>query len=476
MKSKYFIVKRPAYSILFYIILINLTGCKKLIEINEPIDSITTKETFKDSSNTASAFAGLYSVMVNGLSTECGALSIYAGESADEIVPYITADDQVFANDLQADNSPVRDYFWTTAFKVIYQANSIIEGVTESKGMSPGVKSRFISEAKFIRALIYFHVINLFGDMPYLTSSDYKINSTASRLSKSEIYKSIVEDLLEGQTTLRDDYSLSAGEKIRPNKWAATALLARVYLFKEEWANAEQQATSLINNATFELDSDLNNVFLKNNPEAILQWQIYTAEPPYDATPEGFAFVPKISGQPNYYLSEQLVQAFEPGDARKMYWANITVLDGDTLYYPYKYKIGEVQATPGASPTEYTMVLRLAEQYLIRAEARTRSMNLSGAIADINMIRNRAGLPNLLDTLSQEQLLNAILQERRVELFAECGNRWLDMKRLTIIDEIMSTATPLKGQGTSWKSYQQLYPIPFSELQNDPNLKQNPGY
>jgi hypothetical protein len=103
-------------------------------------------------------------------------------------------------------------------------------------------------------------------------------------------------------------------------------------------------------------------------------------------------------------------------------------------------------------------------------------MDLSGAIADINIIRSRAGLPNLSDTLSQEQLLKAILQERRVELFAEGGNRWFDIKRLAVIDEIMSTATPLKGQGTTWKSYQQLYPIPFSELQNDPNLKQNPGY
>ncbi|MCY1542263.1 SusD family protein [compost metagenome] len=149
----------------------------------------------------------------------------------------------------------------------------------------------------------------------------------------------------------------------------------------------------------------------------------------------------------------------------------LTTSTGTTYNYPFKYKVKS-----NATLAEYDVVLRLAEQYLIRSEARAGQNKLIGpnsASSDLNIIRERAGLsPITIST--QEQFVNVILNERKSELFTEWGHRWLDIKRLKKVDDIMNTATVQKGN--VWKSYQQLYPIPFQDIQLGPNLKQNIGY
>jgi len=147
-----------------------------------------------------------------------------------------------------------------------------------------------------------------------------------------------------------------------------------------------------------------------------------------------------------------------------MSWVDSITESGQTYYFPFKYKIQS-----GATLTEYSMVLRLAELYLIRAEARVYLNNLSGAEEDLNVIRNRAGLP-VTDATDNTTLLNAIMQERRVELFTEWGHRWLDLKRTGQADSVLAPQKP------QWQTTSVLYPIPQSEIQNDPNLIQNPGY
>ncbi len=115
-------------------------------------------------------------------------------------------------------------------------------------------------------------------------------------------------------------------------------------------------------------------------------------------------------------------------------------------------------------------MLRLAEQFLIRAEARAKTHNIMGAITDVNAIRRRAGLRELPATLGETDLIAAIAQERRIELFAEWGHRWMDLKRTDKIDDVLK---PIKPQ---WRNTQKFYPIPLLELTTNPNLTQNPGY
>ncbi|HMG68727.1 MAG TPA: RagB/SusD family nutrient uptake outer membrane protein, partial [Chitinophagaceae bacterium] len=172
------------------------------------------------------------------------------------------------------------------------------------------------------------------------------------------------------------------------------------------------------------------------------------------------------------YLDSNLVNSFEINDQRKTNWigkVTPTPPGTKTYYYPFKYK----SATQNASVIEYNMMLRLAEQYLIRSEARAEQNNISGAQGDLNVIRNRAGL---LSTTANDiaSLLSAILLERRHELFTEWGHRWLDLKRTGNADAVMDLACPSKG-GT-WNTYWQLYPLPSYDLLQDPNLTQNSGY
>jgi hypothetical protein len=182
-------------------------------------------------------------------------------------------------------------------------------------------------------------------------------------------------------------------------------------------------------------------------------------------------------------LTKFLLNTFDTADQRAALgnWINRTIYNSsstskDTAYYVFKYKVANsTGVTSVAAMTEYFMVLRLAEQYLIRAEARAQQNNIGGAQSDLNIIRTRAGLPNTTSS-TKDDLLSAILNERRHELFCEWGHRWLDLKRTGKVDAVMSVITPLKANGLPWQSYQQLYPLQKSELDRAPNLTQTPGY
>lgn len=457
------------------------SSCKKLIAINPPSNTITTDQVFSDSADANGAILGIYTSMINTNNPlfASGAITLYGGMSADELTEFFRGldDDQIYTNSVISNNSSTFSNLWKKAYGIIYQTNAALYGIESSNGIKQSIKDQYIGEAKFIRALSYFYLVNLFGDVPYITVTNYSNSSLSARVSKEVINQYIISDLKDAQANLAADYSISNGERIRANKWAATALLARAYLYNGAWDSAEAQATAIINNySLFELDS-LNGVFLKNSKEAILQWGLNAASSARgNETPEGYSIIPsRATTYPYYYLDTQLLNSFEPGDLRKVAWVNSSKYLGKTYFYPYKYKIGRAQYS--TTSTEYYMVLRLAEQYLIRAEARAKQgSNLEGAISDLNKIRERAGLTDLPLSLTQPEVLSAVVQERRIELFAEWGHRWLDLKRTGQIDSVMSIVTPQKIGGGVWKNYQQLYPIPYLDMATDPNLSQNPGY
>jgi hypothetical protein len=356
----------------------------------------------------------------------------------------------------------------------VFYSNSAIEGLTLSNNLSAPVKNQLLGEAKFLRALSYFYLANLYGDLPLVLSTDYKESVATVRQPKADIYKQIVSDLKDAYGLLSENYldaSLlkTTAERVRPTKYAAAALLSRVYLYLGDWINAEAEASIVINNAsTFGL-LPLNSVFLKNSKEAI--WQL---QPTYNGwnTEDAKIFVlnAAFSNTKPVYLNQNLLTAFENNDARRLSWIKDTIMSLQTYSYPFKYKL----ASFNDPVNEYLMVLRLGEQYLIRAEARAQQNNVSGAQSDLNAIRNRAGLSNTTAN-DKPSLLIAILHERQIELFSEWGHRWLDLQRTSNVDAVMSIVTPLKG-GASWSSYQKLYPVPVVDIQRDPNLTQNPGY
>jgi hypothetical protein len=454
-------------------------GCNKATDAGLPTTELVSGTVYASNSTAIAALSGIYSRMMqdggNGFAGGSGSVTFLTGLSSDELINYSSNAilSQYYQNALIASNSGA---IWNELYQYIYTANTALEGLSASTTVTTPVKQQLMGEAKFVRAFCLFYLVNLFGDVPIVTGTDYRINEKVSRTPKDQVFQQIVSDLNDAQSLLNNnfvgpDVISQSEERIRPNKWAATALLARTYLFMGRWSDAEYAATSVIENKDLFDTTSLGNVFLENSKEAIWQLQpVLTGYNTFDGFyfihtffPPGFALYPVT-------MSNTLATAFEAGDNRKTSWVGNFTFIGKTYYFPYKYKKTPLK---DQTVTEYLMVLRLAEQYLIRAEARAEQNNFSGARDDLNLIRTRAGLPAVALT-SQASLLSAIQRERQVELFTEWGHRWLDLKRTGTVDSVMKIATAQKGG--AWNINQQLYPISTLELQRDGNLTQNPGY
>src|SRR5579862_1670514 len=482
---------KKGFAKLIYLLLIaiGIISCKKLVSVSPPINTITTTQVFSNDVTANAAIAGIYSSMINLSSRDYGNdqfsngyTTLFGGMSSDELVFYYGSALPTYYefnnNSLLSSNGIVGTNFLAPAYSDIYNANAVIEGIAASTSVSlhDSVRNELTGEAKFIRAFCYFYLTNLFGDVPLALSVDFNQINYLSRTPQSQVYAQIIQDLIDAQSALPSDFSVGSGERIRPNKWAATALLARVYLYTDSFANAVTQATAVINNSSlFGLDT-LNGIFLANSTEAIWQLQQNTSNNGTgNATIEGYWILPNplTTGSPIWYLSSQLLASFETGDQRKTAWIDSTNDGTGTYYYPFKYKIGSSNYEVGGTATEYYMMLRLAEQYLIRAEAEAALGQIASAIADLNVIRTRAGLSPLSGSLTQTQVMAAVVQERRIELLAEWGHRWLDLKRW---GTAVSTLDTISYKAGNINTNQLVWPIPFSDLKTDPNLTQNAGY
>lgn len=439
-----------------------MSGCEDFLETDDPTGQISHENVFEDETTATAAVTIMYAklrdeVLVTGNTGGMGALmGLYADELDYYGVPgqpletfYIH---QIIASDVLVSR------IWNSSYNLVYMANAAIEGLEASQTLPEEIKSQLLGEVLFIRAMTHFYLVNLFGDVPYITTTDYEVNRQVSRMQENLVYDNILIDLADAKALLGDTYV--SGERIRANKHVVSALLARVYLYLGQWENAENESSLLINNTSlYNLPMNIEDEFLKTSHSAILQ--LKTKMEGFGTT-EAMTFTFTSGPPPFAALNEDLIEEMETGDLRRLHWVG-EVTDGTNFwYYPNKYK----QDTG----LQYSVVFRLAEQYLIRAEARARQNNIIGAQQDINMIRQRAGLQDTTASTTEELLL-AILEERRFELFTEHGHRWFDLRRLGIAGEVLSPIKP------GWQATDILLPIPESELLMNPNLNpQNPGY
>jgi hypothetical protein len=465
-----------------------LQSCKKYLEVDAPVTSINAGNVYMENATAISVLTAIFARMSNTFpNTGITAVALFPEMSADNLTLFSTSPNylQYYQNAVSQENTL---NFWLQIYPLIYDCNAAIEGLNQSSVLNADVKKRLLGEAYFIRSYCYFYIVNLYGDAPLVLTTVFNTSIQISRTSSATIYQQIVTDLTQAKTMLDDRYLdvtllTETTERVRPNRMAVNGLLARVQMYLKHYPEAEAAATEVINQGTLYSSSiPLNQVFLSNSEETI--WALQPVKLNVN-TNEGAMFILPLGGPTTnlnnpVYASSQLMKSFEPGDQRKKIWVDSVTVADKTYKYPAKYKVKR-----GAYPvTEYTIMLRVAEQYLIRAEARNEQNNPSGAVEDLNVLRTRARaeatddvpdpLPDLANTLSIEQIRTAILQERRVELFTEGGHRWFDLKRLGKIDEVMATVALLKG-GT-WSPYKYLYPIPIAEIRKSNILIQNPGY
>lgn len=450
--------------ILFLIVCLSLTqlSCKKFLEIDPPVSALVQETVFLNNEVATSAVTGIYTAMAaNGYASGGqGSITVYGGLSSDEFKGYRAGLIEFADNQITATNTEINN-MWTQVYQRIYATNAVLEGLEVATNVSAPVKTQLMGEALFLRAFNYFYLVNLFGPVPLNLSTDYRINQVASRMSIPQIYQQILKDLKMAEEMLTDSYP--TGERIRPNVSGVRALLARTYLYLQDWANAEKYSTLVMEKTMYNL-VNLDDVFLKNSNETI--WQLMPTAGTNSL--EGNLFI--LTAVPVVVsLNESFaINAFEINDKRKTSWVKTFNNAAGSFYYPNKYKIKS-----SGTVTEYSMVLRLAEQYLIRAEARVQQNNMEGAIKDIDAIRARAGLPlikNINPNISKQSLQDAIHRERRVELFSEWGHRWFDLKRTEKATTILSPIKP------GWQSFDVYYPISQTEVSRNLHISQNEGY
>ncbi len=442
--------------------LLFIYSCDDLLDVDLPKSEMSSATIFTSDETAEAAVNGMYQGLVSP--TFYNYLHAVPGETSDELIPKLLAGNEYTENDIEVEDGNISS-MWDNFYKVIYYANSIIEGLTDNTQVSAVNAQKFLGEAYFVRAFCYSYMVNIWGDVPMITQTDVEENAMMSRTSSIEVKKLIVADLEEAISKLPTSYSDYSNNKIRASKWAACALMARVKLYEENWADAEAYADSVIDESSlFQLVQNLdanNSPFLSNSSEAILQLPYYTVNYTYEGS--------SLFTSSGNYLLRNGNQLFDANDARLSNWTiSIVAEDGNTYLAPYKYKNAYL-----SEPIERSTVFRLAEVYLIRAEARAKQNDLPGAVADLQVIRERALLTGSGATTDTDQsaVLASVVKERQRELFAEFGHRWFDLKRTNTIDATLSALSD-----KNWLATDAFYPVPERAIISNPNLKQNTGY
>lgn len=465
MKLKYSLSKLVLICMVFPAMIMS-SSCKKYVELDAPQNKINASAAYQTDATATAAVIGLYNYGIYGSSVPFQQnVTFFGGVSSDELHYTLTAYPEI--SDIENNKISIGSVqvanFWSYAYQELLAANSAITGITNSTTLTPSVKSQLLGEAKFFRAFVNFYLVNFFGGVP-LTGNDPLTNAYLARSSADQVWASVISDLKDAQGLLPTAYVGTL--RARVNQMAATALLARVYLYRKDYVNAEALATQVISSGTYSL-APTASAFINTSNETILQFATYygfsSFVQSYRTSTVGTNVAP-----PNYALTSNIANSFEAGDNRKTNWVDSTVYT-NKFYRINKYKL--YTATTAGAGNEFNVVLRLAEQYLIRAEARAQQGNTSGAAADINVIRTRAGLSNTTAS-TQTALLAAIAQERKVELFGEYGHRWLDLLRTGQANAVLSVMKP-----TTWNATRSvLFPIPDLQRQLNTSLTQNPGY
>lgn len=450
------------------------SSCEDSLELEIPNYMLASKTVFTNSQTAESALQGIFNQLFNTSFANGGSQSVsFLGAlSADTYRLTRNSQDFVEFNQNQITIENRSNYsLWSGAYNIIYQANALLEGVNDNTSLPQDLSYRIEGSSKFIRAFTYFYLVNLYGDVPLILGTDYQQNSVASRTSTATIYEQIVRDLEEAALLLEDNYK--DGERTQVNHFAALAMLARVHLFLGNWSQAANYSSKVIEASDYyEILNNPDEVFLANSREAIWQISPIGWGNNLTHTQDGNILIKTSNSFTSIALSESLLNSFSSSeDKRYESWIGAFATENDTVYFPHKYKI-QYDAS-GGPIVEYSMVLRLAEQYLIRAEAKARLGETSGAIDDLNKIKERAGVAIIdpaQNSSTASELLEEILLERRHEFFSEWGHRWFDLQRFGL-DQILEDKP-----NSNWTMTSRLFPIPATEILRDPNLTQNPGY
>lgn len=364
---------------------------------------------------------------------------------------------------------------WTLMYRVINTLNEIINANISVDSSVLADRDHIIGEAHALRGLVYFDLVRLFAQHYTFTAAashlgvpiilEFNPTNRPARNSVKEVYDQVIEDMTKGISMMKN--VSRTGSSTTLSKTAVKALLSRVYLYKEDWTNAENMATEVLTDNAFSLVSNANYMNLWVNDrtsESLFEIAMSTSDNLGNNSLAAM-YLPQIFG--DYLPSDDVTSLFEANDARLQVFFVDPQLSGD--YAPYR--MGKYPDVLGLNNVK---VMRLAEVYLIRAEARARiGINTTGAQSDYNIVHQRAvsGAPDI--TLTGEPLLEAILLERRLELSFEGQRLWdlMRYKKDIVRNQCTSIICFIEYGNTGV-----VFPIPQAELDANPNIEPNPGF
>lgn len=439
-----------------------LTSCDDYLDVDIAKDQIDVDKVFNDNTLATAALLEMYTLSRNNgfLSGNTNGIGFLFGCYTDEFEVTDMKNSfykNFYNNTVLSSNTALAD-LWNHTYKQIYVANNVIIGLENSPQISQNVKEQLMGEALAMRGILHFYLTQTFGPVPYITTTDYNINKQVSKKASNEIMNSVQKDLENAEKLLTTEYL--SKDRVRINKSVVLAFLARLHLYQENWETAHYYSEAVINDPNFTIEP-LENTFLKNSQSAILQFKPQTEGV---NTLEAFTYIFTSLPAPYGYISKNLLDDFNPLDQRKTKWLK-NVGNDELSFHPFKYK---VRATTSQSQ-EYSVVIRIEEMHLISAEASAELNDWDLCNKRLNALKLRAGLaPVHLTEINGA--INAILDERRYELFCEFGHRFYDLKRRKRLSE-------LSAKKENWNSNLELLPLPEKELTLNQNLlPQNPGY
>jgi hypothetical protein len=432
-------------------------SCKKFIEVN-PKDSISDEQTITDGNSAQTAVRGIYNQLEsNGYyGYTFQTLGFFSGDN----IQYTGSQtvNQQLTNHAVISDLAALSTSWSAIYNVINRANNVLAKVpalATTPAFSATLKNQLLGEAYFLRALAYFDLARTWGGVqiiltPTASSTD---QTKTGRSSLADTYAQVLKDLTEAENLLPNTTN-----RIRATKKTAYALHARFALYQNDWTNAELYATRIITDNNYALVAPYNAFFAANataTSESVFELYYNTNV----TNTQGYNWQPSTNGgvgwiTPTNSIVTLLLNPLVGGNRSSLIQTLVT--SGVTRYYGNLY-----YRTAGTDPA---FLIRLAELYLIRAEARAQNNDLTGAAGDLNAVRARAGL-SATSSQSKSDLLLSIENENRIE-FAFENHRWYDLIRTGRAGTVLSITDNNKF----------LLPIPYSELLIDANLRQNPGY
>jgi len=466
-----------------------VSACSDFLSVL-PETERTIENFYKTAADYNTAVIGTYATLKHaGLYGTGGGSLIWLGEVSTDNTEYGYTRTPVSAIGFEIEDlnySLSNTYFrdaWQGHYQGVGRANAILDRIATA-AIDDALKAQYEGEARFLRAMFYFNLVQLFGDVQLVQTEIKDPYATAGilRSPASEVYALIEADLATAAEKL--PATIAAANAGRASKWAAKTLLGKVNLAQKKYAPAAAVLKEVMDANAYKLMPNYSDVFsastsFANNKEVILAVQnkggqigqgggFYSLWTPFAAISPDFG----ISGGPGDGVNKptaDLIAAYETGDLRKAasVATSYTNASGVVINEPYPVKFIQTGIIRGESDVDYP-ILRYADVLLMYAEALNEQNQPAASLPLINQVRKRAGLPELTVT-TQADVRLALEKERRVE-FAFESQRWFDLKRTDRFVPVMS------AKGYPARAFQNLYPVPLREIELNKNLTQNTGY